>query len=400
MSLQFNATASLKASLQSDIKAINSISVIPALLDLVCSTTGMGFAVIARVTDKTWVACSVLDNISFGLHVGDELLLETTICNEIRQLEEPVVINNVDLDEHYSKHHTPAMYGFKSYISVPIIKRDGSFFGTLCAIDPKPAIIDTPQIRGMFKMYADLISFHLHSMERLEMSEGKLLLEKENAKLKDQFMAILGHDLRSPLSAIANAADLLILLSKDDATKKLSNIVKNSSFRMSALIENILDFAKGQLGQGITVNLKETIAIQEILEEVIAEMKSVWPQRVIYENFNFLAPVKLDGNRIAQLFSNLLGNALSYGKAEAPVVIKSSSNPALFTLSVTNECEKIPATKMAQLFRPFYRGEEAKQPEGLGLGLYIASEIAAAHNGTLDVTSDEEKTCFTLSIPL
>ncbi|RYZ44505.1 MAG: GAF domain-containing protein, partial [Sphingobacteriales bacterium] len=130
----------------------------------------MGFAAVARVTDEKWIACEVRDEISFGLKPGEELLLKTTICNEIRESGDAVVINHVAQDKRFSHHHTPAMYGFQSYISVPITRRDGTFFGTLCAIDPEPRIIDTPEVSGLFTLFADLISFHMDFSDRLDSS--------------------------------------------------------------------------------------------------------------------------------------------------------------------------------------------------------------------------------------
>ena len=121
-----------------DIAAINSIEAVPSILQVVCHATGMGFAAVARVTEGRWIACSVLDQIDFGLKPGGELKVETTICHEIRQSRKGVVIDHVAEDAVYRGHHTPAIYGFQSYISMPIIWRDGSMFGTLCAIDPKP----------------------------------------------------------------------------------------------------------------------------------------------------------------------------------------------------------------------------------------------------------------------
>jgi transcriptional regulator with XRE-family HTH domain len=160
-----------------DIEAISRIKIVPKLLEVVCRTTGMGFAAIARVTEHKWVTCAVLDQIKFGLEPGSELKLETTICNEIRQSRKGVVIDHVDKDEVYVGHPTPAMYGFQSYISVPIICQDGTFFGTLCAIDPRPAKLNNPETIGMFKLFAELISFHLNLAEQAA-SAGTNLLEK------------------------------------------------------------------------------------------------------------------------------------------------------------------------------------------------------------------------------
>jgi GAF domain-containing protein len=144
---------------QADIDAIGSISAVPTILDVVCRTTGMGFAAVARVTPERWIACSVKDEIAFGLAPGGELQIETTICHEIRQSGEPVVINHVAEHPVYCSHHTPAMYGFQSYISMPIVLKNGQFFGTLCAIDPRPARPNRPEVTGMFKNFAQLIAF-------------------------------------------------------------------------------------------------------------------------------------------------------------------------------------------------------------------------------------------------
>ena len=153
---------------QADIAAINRLTIVPKLLEIICHTTGMGFAAIARVTENKWVACSVRDEIEFGLVSGSELKLETTICHEIRQNGKAVIIDEVKKDEMFCNHHTPAMYGFQSYISVPIILQDGSFFGTLCAVDPKPAKLNNPETINLFKLFTELISFHLDVMGQLD----------------------------------------------------------------------------------------------------------------------------------------------------------------------------------------------------------------------------------------
>nr|WP_303626598.1 sensor histidine kinase [Ferruginibacter sp. HRS2-29] len=111
-------------------------------------------------------------------------------------------------------------------------------------------------------------------------------------------------------------------------------------------------------------------------------------------------PVYCDANRVAQLFSNLLRNAVSYGKPGEPVIVKAITTNDTFTLSVINKGEPIPAEKMAKLFQPFSRSEENKGQQGLGLGLYIAAEIAKAHGGTLTSSSDNKSTKFTLEMPV
>jgi GAF domain-containing protein len=162
-----------------DVAAIASIDAVPMILEVVCRTTGMGFAAVARVTEDRWIACQVRDNLDFGLKPGGELQVETTICNEIRASGDHVVIDNVAEDATFCRHPTPAMYSFQSYVSVPIRRTNGAFFGTLCAIDPRPLKLNTPETVGMFKLFADLIGFHLDAQDRLAFSEAALLNERQ-----------------------------------------------------------------------------------------------------------------------------------------------------------------------------------------------------------------------------
>ena len=100
--------------------------------------THMGFVAVARVTEDRWIACQVSDEMEFGIKPGDELDIETTICKEIRACGKAVVIDHVDADPQWRTHPVPALYGFQSYASLPIVLSDGSFYGTLCAIDREP----------------------------------------------------------------------------------------------------------------------------------------------------------------------------------------------------------------------------------------------------------------------
>ncbi|HEY0442471.1 MAG TPA: GAF domain-containing protein, partial [Xanthobacteraceae bacterium] len=176
--------------LADDVAAIARIDAVAKILEVVCRTTGMGFAAVARVTEARWIACAVRDEIAFGLAPGGELKVETTICNEIRAGGEPVVIDHVAADTAYCGHPTPAMYGFQSYISMPIRRADGAFFGTLCAIDPRPMRLTAPETVGMFRLFADLIGFHLAAQDQVASSEAALLDARQAAELREQFIAV------------------------------------------------------------------------------------------------------------------------------------------------------------------------------------------------------------------
>jgi signal transduction histidine kinase len=385
---------------EADLAAIRGIDAIPKILEVVCRTTGMGFAAVARVTESRWITCGVRDEIAFGLQPGDELKVETTLCHEIRESREPVVIEDVSKDDVYCRHHTPAMYGFQSYISIPILLPDGAFFGTLCAIDPKPARLKAPGTVGMFKLFAELIAFHLAAHKRLASSEASLLDERKTAELREQFIAVLGHDLRNPLASIDAGARMLRRTPLDEKAVHILDVMQNSIVRIAGLIDDVLDFARGRLGGGLPLNRNANAPLEPVLRQVLAELRAAWPDRPIEASFALTAPIKCDRGRVAQLFSNLLGNALTYGAAGAPVRVTAMTDGADFVLSVANSGAEIPPSTIERLFLPFSRGAVRPSQQGLGLGLYIASEIARAHGGEIDVASSPAETRFTFRMPL
>ncbi|WP_295517048.1 PAS domain S-box protein [uncultured Pseudomonas sp.] len=175
--------SSLSASLAQDVDLVAEIAAIPRILDTVCRLTGMGFAAVARVTDDRWIACSTLDLIGFGLGPGDELVVESTICDEIRDHRQPVVIDDVAQDDHYRDHHTPRQYGLRSYISVPIVLEDGSFFGTLCAIDPRPAHPSRPEVLATFELFAGMIALEIAAQRRFQAARNVLHSESFSRSL-------------------------------------------------------------------------------------------------------------------------------------------------------------------------------------------------------------------------
>lgn len=381
------------------IASIERIAAVPTILDTVCRITGMGFAAVARVTEDRWVACAVQDDIAFGLAPGGQLEVGTTICSEIRAGGHGVVIDHVAGDATFRTHPTPALYGFQSYISVPITLPDGTFFGTLCAIDPRPARLDNPETLGMFRMFADLIAFHLDAQARIERSEANLLDERKTAELREQFIAVLGHDLRNPLASLDAGTRLLARGPEPDRATAILGMMQSSVRRMAGLIDNVLDLARGRLGGGLTMR-RETVDLRDVLALVVEELQSANPLRAIDSRLDLDVPVRCDRGRIAQLLSNLLGNALTHGGADAPVEVIGVTAGGRFELSVANTGAQIPSAALERLFQPFERGAVTKDKAGLGLGLYIASEIATAHGGTLGVTSSPARTCFTFTMPI
>jgi signal transduction histidine kinase len=251
----------------------------------------------------------------------------------------------------------------------------------------------------MFKLFAELIAFHLSSADELKIMQARLEEEQENAKLREQFIAILGHDLRNPVGAILSSAQLLLRMPVEDRVKRIADIMQSSAYRMRGLIDNILDFAQSHLGGGIQTNILEDQPLAEILKHVVDELALISPDRYISFKLNLEDPVGCDGKRIAQVFSNLLSNAITYGRPDTPVRVQVTSAKGIFTLTVTNAGEDIPKDVLDTLFRPFSRGKNKSSQKGLGLGLFIASEIAKAHKGELIAESHNGETTFTLRMP-
>jgi phosphoserine phosphatase RsbU/P len=224
--------------------------------------------------------------------------------------------------------------------------------------------------------------------------------ERQTSELREQFIAVLGHDLRNPLASISAGARILLRRVQGETETQVLQMMQTTVTRMSGLIDNVLDFARGRLGGGIALNRDANRPLQPVLQQVVDELRTAMPDRVIESDLEIADPVNCDRTRIGQMVSNLLGNALTHGSPDSPVKIVASTDNGVFMLWIANAGEPIPDAAMANLFQPFFRGQVRAGHQGLGLGLYIASEIAKAHDGTLTVTSTAEETRFTFLMPM
>lgn len=384
---------------QDDIDAIARSAVVPTLLETISLATGMGFAAVARVTTSRWVTCRAVYKMSFGLTPGDELDVESTLCHEVRQFDRELVIDDVHSDPVYVNHHSPARYGYRSYISVPIHRADGSFFGTLCAIDPEPRKLNEERTLAMFRLFAKMIGETLDADEALSESRGELVREQSRADVQDQFIAILAHDLRNPVSALTAGLRMIEQGNIDGRGKNLVGLMRASVNRMGLLIENLLDQARKRSGAGIVIERIWTDDLGASLAQIIAELQAVAPDQQIEADIDLPVPVNCDPPRVSQLFSNLLANAVTHGAQGSPIQVRARATGDSFTLSVANRGEKIDDAMLPSLFLPFERRSDRPSREGLGLGLFIASEIAHGHHGTLVVASSDAETVFTFQMP-
>lgn len=238
-------------------------------------------------------------------------------------------------------------------------------------------------------------------------AESTMRYAAELALSRDTFMAILAHDLRSPLGAIRMLGHLLETNADTEAARTQAQQIQTSAKEMGAMIRDLLEYTRTQLGKGIPVHPTKCL-VDEICRQALQEVRSGHPQR----QFDLdLAGADLewrvDDARLRQALSNLLNNAVQHGDPAAPIVLSAATEAdAGLVIRVQNQGKPIPHDALQVIFDPLVQltqesaGAVDTPSTSLGLGLFIAREIATGHQGTLEVSSDAENgTVFTLRIP-
>ncbi|MCD7060123.1 PAS domain-containing sensor histidine kinase [Pelagibacterium sp. HS1C4-1] len=362
---------------------------------------------------------------------GRIVKVNATLCDWLGRSREDIIgkrlrdLLNVAGSIFFETHFAPMlrMQGFFHEVALEMVRADGSHMPVLAnAAERRDAegnlqftrltVFKATERRQYERELVEARAAERAARQRLEdmvsslregMSEQVAILmeEKRNSELKEQFVAVLGHDLRNPLAAIdAGASKLLRDGGWTESTPTILHLMKNSVSRMGGLIDNVLDLARSRLGGGIALDLADNRPLQLTLELVIEEIKSVNPDRTIDVCFDIVAPVRVDHDRIAQMFSNLLGNAITHGMADTTIKVSCMvDETGALELSVANAADPIPPEMVELLFQPFHRGQVRNNARGLGLGLYIASEIAKAHGGWIDVVSEPDETRFIFRLP-
>ena len=231
--------------------------------------------------------------------------------------------------------------------------------------------------------------------------EASLLQEREASALREEFIAVLGHDLRNPLAGIGGGIELMMRDGLSPEKRAAIGAMALSGIgRMSALIDDILDFARGRLGGGLTLECNASEPLAPVLRQVVDELRSAAPDRRVEAAILLTEPVRCDRRRIAQMASNLLGNALTHGDVSDAVGFEAVTQDGWLRISITNTGLSIPPALLEHIFEPFARGKHRPNLQGLGLGLYISRQIALAHGGTIDVVSAKGRTRFTFRMRL
>lgn len=353
--------------------------------------------------DRQWFKAEV------GLGVR-ETPLPASICAHALLQPDLFIVPDTTRDVRFADN--PLVTGtphLRFYAGALLETPDGLPLGTICVLDYEPRELDENQ-KALLRLMARQI-MKLFELRRLNAQERSARESAESAartigtklsdaaresELREQFIAVLGHDLRNPLASIQAGAHL-VKRGKLELDEML-RLTHGSIARMSVLIDNILDFARGRLGHGIDLDSGD-VALAPVLRQVVDELRTASPERQIVANIALDETVRCDPGRIGQLLSNLLGNALTHGPEGAPINVAAVVTDGTFELAVSNSGAPISAAALPKLFEPFFRGEGRGSAQGLGLGLYICAEIARAHGGTLVATSTPDRTTFLFRMP-
>ena len=258
----------------------------------------------------------------------------------------------------YETHFAPLlrMQGFFNEVALDLVKKDGELFPVLVNAaertdaDGKPQFIrltvfnatdrrryerELLKARDELKALAATLEKRVAEATADQLrSDTALTSQREEAELREQFIAVLGHDLRNPLASISAGMRLIQKSKLDEPAEAMVIMMQKSVVRMAGLIDNVLDFARGRLGGGITLVLSSQ-PLEPALRQVVDELQSTHPESIIKAEFDLTEPVHADPVRIGQLFSNLLGNALTYGTPGEPVTVTARTD-GQFELAVCN----------------------------------------------------------------
>ncbi|WP_240787099.1 PAS domain-containing sensor histidine kinase [Ramlibacter rhizophilus] len=252
--------------------------------------------------------------------------------------------------------------------------------------------------RDLYERELLLARRHLESVvaeEKLRRAEAK-----DRALLAEQMVGIVSHDLRNPLQTIQMGAGVLLHGEHTEQQALILGRIVRAGERARRLISELLDFTQARLGHGISVHV-QSLDLHALVRDVLEELRQAFPERALVHEPLGAGPCAADGERIAQLVGNLVGNAMTYGDPEAPVTVRTQVGPEGFRVAVHNSGAAIPAEVQARMFEPLVRGTTADSAtRSIGLGLFIVREIAKAHGGQVTVESATGRgTTFTASIP-
>jgi len=247
----------------------------------------------------------------------------------------------------------------------------------------------------------DVTRFNEAIDQALTESVSRYLLDLD--KSKDLFLGILGHDLRNPLGAIMMSASTMIATNGASPHGRTFALILRSALRMEHIVRDLLDFTRSHLGNGIPIS-RIDMDLETSCRQIVDELAAFHPNRVLHFKATGQLHGRWDSDRIGQVVSNLLGNAIQHGWEDCPITVVLSGEADGVEIAVHNWGPVIPRDRRDEIFNPMKcvspGATDAHDLASLGLGLYISKQIAVAHGGTIDVESSEQRgTTFTVRLP-
>lgn len=236
---------------------------------------------------------------------------------------------------------------------------------------------------------------------RMDFQEVALSNENMVKRARETLLATLGHDLRDPLQAIMMAARMIEVREHSPSSSNLSKRISSSSSRMHRLISQVLDISRLQSGMGLDIQ-RRPVDVRKMVTEIVNEARMAYPDNEIILEAEDCGEIELDGDRISQVVSNLLSNTRHHGEIGTPSTLIAFRRDDVLTLSVSNHGPAIPMAVREHMFKPYKKESMGNQrnARGLGLGLYIVSEIVNGHGGKIDLNCDHHIITFTVTLPI
>ncbi|CAN5794118.1 GAF domain-containing sensor histidine kinase [soil metagenome] len=348
-------------------------------------------ALAARIFKVPIAIVSVVDHdrIWFKSHHGlevDQIDRAPGLCSSAILHDGPWIINDAPHDPRaLSNPLVAGEFGLKFYAGVPLRTPDGYNLGTLCVIDFEPRALtpeETTNLEDLASVVVDELELRLASRQAVEQA-------REKGKLKDAMMGMLSHELRTPVTTIYGAAQLLsrtVSLGDEERARDLFPDMVSESERLVRLIENLLVLTRLEQGRRLDTD-REPVLLQRVLAEVVSQDGKRWPEREISLALpSNLPPVWGDQLYVEQIVRNLLSNALKYSPGDTAVRISASEvdQGGAIEVAVHDNGIGLPADSLESAFELLFRTNEAQRyAPGAGIGLYVCRRLLDAMGGEI-----------------